>query len=153
MSALAALERGRESYAREAWMDAYESLTAADRSEGLGADDLERLATAAYMIGRESDYLAVLERAHRAHLDAGETLPAVRCALWVGVNLARQGEMGRAGGWLARAQRLLEREGGDRVERGYLLLPLVFQQEAAGDWDAAAATAGEAAAIGERFGD
>lgn len=134
-------------------MDAYESLTAADGSAGLGADDLERLATAAYMIGREADFLVVLERAHRAHLDAGETLPALRCAFWVGVNLARQGEMGRAGGWLARAQRLLEREDGERVERGYLLLPLVFQQEAAGDWEAAAATAGEAAAIGEQFGD
>lgn len=113
-------------------MDAYESLSAADRSDELGAEDLELLATAAYMIGREDDYLALLERAHRAHLDAGEALAAVRCAFWVGVNLARQGEMGRAGGWLARAQRLLEREDGDRVEHGYLLLPLVFQLEAAG---------------------
>jgi DNA-binding CsgD family transcriptional regulator len=153
MNSVAALERGRESYARQAWMDAYESLSEADRSDGLGAEDLELLATAAYMLGRESDYLALQERAHRAHLDAGETLAAVRCAFWVGVNLARQGEIGRAGGWLARAQRLLEREDGDRVEHGYLLLPLVFQQEAAGDWNAAAATAGEAAAIGERFGD
>jgi DNA-binding CsgD family transcriptional regulator len=153
MNSVAALEHGRESYARQAWMDAYESLSEADRSDGLGAEDLELLATAAYMLGRESDYLALQERAHRAHLDAGETLAAVRCAFWVGVNLARQGEMGRAGGWLARAQRLLEREDGDRVEHGYLLLPLVFQQEAAGDWNAAAATAGEAAAIGERFGD
>ena len=153
MSTVAALERGRESYAGQAWMDAYESLSAADRSDELGAEDLELLATAAYMIGRENDYLALLERAHRAHLDAGEALAAVRCAFWVGVNLARQGEMGRAGGWLARAQRLLEREDGERVEHGYLLLPLVFQQEASGDWAAAAATAGAAAAIGERFGD
>lgn len=149
----AALERGRESYARQAWMDAYESLSEADRSDQLGAGDLELLATAAYMIGRESDFLGLLERAHRAHVDAGETLAAVRCAFWVGVNLARQGEMGRAGGWLARAQRLLEREEGDSVERGYLLLPLVFQQEAAGDWEGAAATAGEATAIAEQFGD
>ena len=153
MNAAAALERGRESYARQAWMDAYESLSAAASSSELGAEDLELLATSAYMIGRESDYLALLERAHRSHLDAGEPLAALRCAFWVGVNLARQGEMGRAGGWLARAQRLLEREGGDRVEHGYLLLPLVFQQEAAGDWEAAAVTAGEAAAIGERFDD
>jgi ATP/maltotriose-dependent transcriptional regulator MalT len=69
------------------------------------------------------------------------------------VNLARQGEVGRAGGWLARAQRLVDREGGDRAERGYLLLPVVFEHEATGDLESAAATAGEAAAIGERFGD
>jgi DNA-binding NarL/FixJ family response regulator len=153
VNAVAALERGRESYERQAWTDAYDSLSEADRSHPLGAEDLELLATSAYMIGREDDYLALLERAHRVHLDAGEALAAVRCAFWVGVNLARQGEMGRAGGWLARAQRLLEREEGERVERGYLLLPLVFQQEASGDWDCAAATAGQAAAIGERFGD
>ena len=77
----------------------------------------------------------------------------MRCAFWIGVNLASRGEMGRASGWLGRAQRLLEREGRDRVERGYLLLPVVFQQEAKRRPGAAAATAGEAAAIGERFGD
>jgi DNA-binding NarL/FixJ family response regulator len=153
VNVVAALARGREAYARESWMDAYESLSAADRSGELGADDLELLATAAYMIGRESEYLALLERCHRAHLDAGQSLAALRCAFWVGVTLAREGEMGRAGGWLARAQRLLEREDGERVEHGYMLLPLVFQQEAGGDWDAAAETAGEAASIGERFGD
>ncbi len=149
----AELERGRESFASLAWVDAYDSLSAADRSDPLGAEDLELLATSAYMIGREADYLGLLERAHRAHLDAGRALPAVRCAFWVGVNLAQRGEMSRASGWLGRAQRLLDREEGDRVERGYLLLPVVFEQEAGGDLAAAAATAGEAAAIGERFGD
>jgi DNA-binding CsgD family transcriptional regulator len=153
VNTLAALDRGREAYARQAWMDAYDCLSAADRSGDLGAADLELLATAAYMVGHEGDYLALLERGHRAHLDAGETMAAVRCAFWVGVTLAREGEMGRAGGWLARAQRLLERVEGERVEHGYMLLPLVFQQEASGDWDAAAETAGEAASIGERFGD
>jgi DNA-binding NarL/FixJ family response regulator len=39
------------------------------------------------------------------------------------------------------------------VERGYLLLPQVFEKTAGGDLEGAAATAGEAAAIGERFGD
>src|SRR5206468_7864590 len=34
-----------------------------------------------------------------------------------------------------------------------LLLPVVFEQEARGNREAAAATAGEAAAIGKRFGD
>ncbi len=61
--------------------------------------------------------------------------------------------MGRAGGWLGRAQRLLDREGGHRVEGGYLLLPLVFEQEGSGDLEAAAVTAAKAAAAGERFQD
>ena len=148
-----ALDRGRESYARQAWADAYESLSAAESRDPLGAEDLELLATSAYMIGREEHYFGILERAHHAHVDAGRTLPAVRCAFWIGANLARRGDMGRAGGWLARAQRLLDREDGERVEHGYMLIPLVFQQMASGDLQAAATTAGEAAAIGERFGD
>ena len=61
--------------------------------------------------------------------------------------------MGRATGWLARAQRLLEHEERECVERGYLLLPVVEQHLAAGDFEAAYATAADAAEIGERCGD
>ena len=105
------------------------------------------------MVGREAEYLVLLERAHRAHLDCGQPLAALRCAFWIGVTLAERGR-DRPRERLARARPAgARREGGDRVERGYLLLPVVFEQEASGDLEAAAATAGEAAAIGERFGD
>ena len=147
------LEQGRESYARRAWRDAYESLSDADQAAPLGAQDLELLATSAYMVGRDNEYLSGLERAHHAYADAGEALRAVRCAFWVGINLARRGEMGRASGWLARSQRLLDRENHDCVEHGYMLLPAMFQHEATGDHDAAVATAATAAQIGERFDD
>jgi ATP/maltotriose-dependent transcriptional regulator MalT len=150
---VAELERGREAYSREAWLDAYESLSWADRKVSLVGDDLALLATCAYMIGRESEYRELLERAHRVNLEAGDELAALRCAFWIGVTLASHGEIGRASGWLRRARRLLVRQEGARVEHGYLLLPTVFEQEAGDDWEAAAATAGEAAAIGERFGD
>ena len=116
------------------------------------ADDLELLATTAFMLGRDDEYLEVLERAHHAHLEAGETLPAVRNAVWIGLILLTRGEMGPGGGWVGRAQRLLEREPGDSVERGYLLMPLAFQHEAAGDFESGAAVAAEAAAMAERFG-
>jgi hypothetical protein len=49
------LERGRESYVRRAWMDAYESLSRADQAAPLGVEDLELLATSAYMLGRSDD--------------------------------------------------------------------------------------------------
>jgi DNA-binding CsgD family transcriptional regulator len=135
------------------WKDAHAALSRADRTGAIGADDLERLATAAYMLGRDDEHLSALERAHRAHLAAGETLRAARCAFWVGLHLSLRGEPARATGWLRRAQRLVDREGADCVERGYLMLPVVFEHTAAGDLDAAAALAGDAAAIGERFGD
>jgi DNA-binding CsgD family transcriptional regulator len=146
------LERGRESYARRAWMDAYESLSRADQASPLGAEDLELLATSAYMLGRDND-LSALQRAYHVYLDAGEALRAARCAFWVGMQLSILGEVGRGTGWLSRARRLVEREERECVEQGYLLLPLMFQQEAAGEYEAAAATAAEAAKIGERFRD
>jgi DNA-binding CsgD family transcriptional regulator len=153
VDAMVELERGHEAYSREAWLDAHESLSRADRESPLTADDLWLFATSAYMLGREAEYLGLLERAHRAYLDTGESLAALRCAFWIGVTLASRGEIGRANGWLGRAQRLLDELGDDRVERGYLLVPVIFEHEAGGDLEAASATAGEAAAIGERFGD
>jgi ATP/maltotriose-dependent transcriptional regulator MalT len=132
-------------------MDAYESLSHADKADLLGAKDLEMLATSAYMLGRDDDSLGYLERAHHVNLDDGEAMRAVRCAFWVGINLALRGEMSRATGWLGRAQRLVEREEGDCVERGYLLVPVMLRHEATGDWEAAYAAATEAAEIGERF--
>jgi DNA-binding CsgD family transcriptional regulator len=150
---VAELESGRVAYRRQAWREAHEALTVADRSAPLGPADLELLATSAYMLGWEQEYMEVLERAYRAYLDTEEPLAAVRCAQWIAVKLAVRGELGQAGGWLGRAERLLEREGTDRVERGYLLIPRIIEQEVAGDLERAAATAAEAAAIGERFGD
>jgi hypothetical protein len=79
-------------------MDAYKSLSHADQAAPLGAEDLELLATAAFMLGRDDDCLSNLKRAYHAYLDAGETMRAVRCAFWVGMNLVLRGEMAPATG-------------------------------------------------------
>jgi DNA-binding CsgD family transcriptional regulator len=147
------LERGREYYGRSAWADAYRSLSAADQAAPLEGEDLELLGMAAYLIGRDEDYLTALDRAHQAHLNAGNGLRAIRCAFWLGLRFLFRGETGRATGWFGRAQRLLEHQRHECAERGYMLLPIVDQQVAAGDVEAAYATAGKAAAIGERCGD
>jgi ATP/maltotriose-dependent transcriptional regulator MalT len=146
------LQEGREAYARRAWTQAYESLAHADGLEPLGGEDLELLATAAYLIGRENDWMAILERACRRYSEAGEMRRAARCAFWVGIQLALRGEMGPATGWMGRAHRLLEGEE-ECVEHGYLLMPVVFQHDAEGDLEGAAATAAAAAELGVRFGD
>ena len=147
------LQQGRSAYERRQWLDAYTALSAADGAAPLGADDVERLALAASMVGRMDEFLTLLERAHHLHLEQDESLRAARCAGTIGMNLAVRGEMGPAGGWFARAQRLVDREARDCVERGYLLLPVVFQREAMGDLDGAGDAAAAAAEIGERFGD
>ena len=107
--AIAELERGRESYAKHAWLDAYRAMTAAAEAVGLGAEDFELLARWAYMLGRDDDYVGGLERAHQLHLDAGEALRAVRCAFWIGHNMLFRGETVRARGWFARWHRASSR--------------------------------------------
>jgi DNA-binding CsgD family transcriptional regulator len=148
-----ALERGRRSYAARAWKDAYAALSSADRAAPLGGADLDLLAASAGLLGRYDEQLTLLERAHHAYLQAGETLRAVRCAFWLGMFSARRGELARATGWFGRAQRLLERENRDCAERGYLLATVMSAHEEAGDFEAAIATTVEAAGIGERFRD
>jgi hypothetical protein len=48
-----ALRAGRESFARRAWADTFRLLEAADRESPLDPEDLERLATAAYLLGKD----------------------------------------------------------------------------------------------------
>lgn len=147
------LDRARDCYERRAWAEAYQALSRADRETPLGAEDLELLAMVACLLGRDDEYLRTLERAHNAHVGTGHYTRAVRCGFWLGFRLLMRGEMGRASGWFARGQRLLERDGRECAERGYLLLPVVEQRIEASDFEVAHATAADAAAIGERCGD
>jgi DNA-binding NarL/FixJ family response regulator len=146
-------DRGRRAYSRRAWKDAHDLLSRADRESALPAADLERLATAAFLIGREGEFQPTLERAHRGYRDAGDLRGAARCAFWIGLRLFLRGETGPATGWLARGRRLLEQEGRETAEEGYLLLPVAEQHLGAGDPERAGAAARAATGIGTRLGD
>lgn len=147
------LDSGRAAYTERSWAEAHALLSEADRGEALGSPDLDLLAVCAYMIGREDEYLALLERNHDARLAAGDLIGAWRCAFWLGVGLARRGDVGAAGGWLGRAQRMLDGEAENPVERAYMRLPVCFERQARGDWESAARLAEEATASAARHGD
>jgi ATP/maltotriose-dependent transcriptional regulator MalT len=147
------LQRGRESYGRRSWAEAFRALSQIDACGPLGVEDLERLATSAYLIGRDDDYLKTLERVHQAHLETDNNERAARTAFWLGLRLIFRGEMGPATGWFGRARRLLDEHARDCVEKGYLMLPLVEQQLRGGNWAEASDLAAQAAAIGSRFRD
>jgi ATP/maltotriose-dependent transcriptional regulator MalT len=147
------LERGRGNYRRHEWADAFGALSRADGAASLEADDLERLGWSAGLCGHDEVMLDTFERLYHLHDDAGAHARAARCGFWLGLRLVAMAEPARGAGWLSRAQRSVERVDGDCVERGYLMLPMVARELAAGDIDAAADTAAQAAAIGERFGE
>ena len=153
MTRAEARAHGRECFDRRAWADAFAELSAADGEAPLEPEDLERLATAAYLLGRDEDSVQVWERAHHELLRRGDEERAARCAGWMVFVLMNGGEFARGGGWLARARRLLDDGQRDCVERGHLLVPLAFQHAVAGDWPSAHAISGQAAEIGDRFGD
>jgi len=147
------LERGRNAYARQAWGEAFAQLSAADRATPLEPADLELLAVAAGLLGRDRDSDDVTARAHHEYLRLGDVPRAARCAFWLGMSLLNRGEMARGGGWLARARRLLDDEQLDCVEQGFALVPVALQAMSQGDVAAAYSTFDQAGKIGDRFGD
>lgn len=149
-----ALDRARECFARRAWGDAYAQLSAADHETPLALADLELLAMAAYLLGRDGDSTDVWARAHHECLRRDDPQRAARCAFWLGVVLLFTGESVQAGGWFARAQRLVDGGHQGCAEQGYLLaFPVALQYMADGDHASAYAACEQAADIGRRFGD
>jgi DNA-binding CsgD family transcriptional regulator len=147
------LVRGRESFGRRAWGEAFAELSDADRASALAPDDIERLATAAYLAGRDEDSVELWERAHRERLHAGDVLRAARCAGWLVFVLVNGGEFARSGGWIARTRRLLDDGRRDCPELGYVLVPAALLRAVEGDWAGAHVIASQAVEIGERFGE
>ena len=153
MSAATNLERGRESFGRRAWSDAYTGLRDADAAAPLSPGDLELYATAAYLTGRMVESADLWIRAHSAYL-ADENVPrAARCAIRLGIDLLNAGERVRGAGWVDRARRLLDEQQQDCVEQGYLLLPEAVRRIMEGDVSGASTLFAEAADFGRRFGE
>jgi DNA-binding CsgD family transcriptional regulator len=147
--AQALIARGRACYARREWADAFQALSQADRTAPLDVEDLARLTWSAALIGRDDAMLAALERQYQAHVERGEELEAARCAFWLGFRLFSLGERGRASAWLARAERIVERQPNTCAVAGYLLLPRIHQHLAKAEFDAASELAARAAGIAE----
>jgi len=150
MTVCASLDQGRAAFERQSWEDAYQQLTAADREAALEPEDLERLAIAAHLVGRDAESTDAWARAHHAFLARGAAPGAARCAFWLGFTALIQGESAQGGGWLARGQRLLDDGRHDCVERGYLLMLQALRCMWAGGNSTLHATYDQAARIGER---
>ncbi|MFI7066253.1 LuxR C-terminal-related transcriptional regulator [Kribbella sp. NPDC050124] len=147
------LERARAAFERREWAAAYDRLTATGADTALGPDDLLALGTAAYLVGDNDACVRALQRGYRLQVDHGEVPGAVRFAFWLTLVLSLRGEMAVAGGWAARAERLLADYPEDVVERGYLRLTAFFRHLGQGDFAGAERAASDVTAAARRFGD
>jgi DNA-binding NarL/FixJ family response regulator len=148
-----AIEQGRASYDGRRWAEAYELLSQADRESPLSPDDLERLGTAAYLIGRDSESDECLVRLHNEALGRGDEVLAARAAFWLAFSLWNRREHARGAGWLSRGRRLLDEGHHDCVEQGYFLLLPAIETMFGGDPASAYNTMSRVAEIADRFGD
>ncbi len=148
---MTALEKGRDAFRHRSWEDAYRELSAADREAPLASADIEHLADAAALTGREEASADLRARAHAQYLKDQDVEGAARAGFWLAYGLLNRGEFARAGGWLARTRRLLDDSGIDSPIRGFLLLPAALELFAAGDYAGARGTFQEATRLGSRF--
>ena len=143
------LSRGRDAFGRRAWSTAHAELAGAASEP----PDLELLAVAAHLLGRDAESVRAWTRAHLGWVRLGESDRAVRCAFWLAIALLLRGEPAQAAGWLAQAQRLVEQRGGDGAGRGFLLVPAFLSALGGGEKATAAALADEIVGVAQRFDD
>ena len=141
------LARARRSFDQHIWADSCRLFEEADREVPLEPEDLERLATAAYLMGREDDSEAFWERAHRGFLDRNDPEGAARSACSLAVGLHQRGAGAAASGWFARARQILDDGQIECVVRGHLLIPAAIGRVVQGDAAAGDALFSQAAEI------
>jgi class 3 adenylate cyclase len=143
-----AREAGREAAARGAWTEAYEILVAAEKE--LQPEDLERLAEAAWWVGRLDESIERREAAYKAWLKEGEKRRAALVAIFISQDLFNKASLERASGWFSNAERLLADEP-ESVEHGYLAITRALTAMIQGNNDSALSCAERAHELGVRF--
>lgn len=145
----ALLRRGNEALAGADWggaRDAFEAALAQDPT----AEALDGLSRTLWWLGESRDAVARREEAYAAYRRAGRTEEAARAALWLArEHAAVPGSEAVAGGWLARAERLLSGAPPSRAH-GWLALARSGRET---DPVRMAARAEEAIELGRRFKD
>jgi tetratricopeptide (TPR) repeat protein len=147
------LQRARAAFASMAWREAYDGLSAADAAGSLEAEDLERLAEAAWWLSDGTASVRARERAYRQYLQRGEPRAAASVALALAEDHFHRLARSVGQGWLRRAERHLE-DFPDVSERGWLYrLRFVVALEGERKPEEAMEYADRALEIARRVGD
>jgi DNA-binding CsgD family transcriptional regulator len=139
------LAQARELHAQSRWAEACEQFSAAERAEQLDADDLERYAEAAQILGRGDEAIRLLRRAFNIRVDAGEVDRAITSAFWICQALIVNAEFARASGWAAQVRRSMP-----DVDNGWFLFLEAYFLLATADYEAAAQLLARAADMASR---
>lgn len=143
-------ELGTRAFAERKWKAAFERLSKARSS--LEPAELERLGTAAHLIGKQEQAAASWTLAHNRFVERGETLRAARPGFWLSLTLLLDGKVAQSSGWLARTQRLLE-ETAPCAEHGFMRVLEGLFSMGKGDGEGASQCFDQAMSIGRTFGD
>lgn len=138
----------------ENWKEIYQRLEKTGEEQHPEPKDQEKLALAAYMIGRDEEAHQQMEQAHANQLEKKDIRQAARCAFWLGLMYMNIGEMAHSSGWMARGERLLtDLEKQEVTEKGLFLIPTALSALHGGDVDKALETFEIAISIGEEYKD
>jgi tetratricopeptide (TPR) repeat protein len=148
-----ALRTGLRAFERCEWHDALAALTAADAGGALAPAHLERLAEAAWWVGKSDECIKTRERAYAQYLECGNLRRAAAVATAVAEDYFHKLARSVAHGWLQRAERHL-RELPESIEHGWMTrAQAMLAMEEDRDLDKAWAMAERALEIGRRLGD
>jgi DNA-binding CsgD family transcriptional regulator len=153
MAQTSAVVPGRGAFAERKWREAYTQFSAADRKKPLEPEDLERFATAAYLVGEDAHATSIWTRAHHQLIDQGNVERAARLGFWLSLSFLLAGEIAHSTGWLARSQRLLNDREGECVAQGYGLIVTGLLAMFQGNLESAGASFEQALALAGQFGD
>jgi DNA-binding CsgD family transcriptional regulator len=146
-----AIEDARAACESCRWGDAWRLLARVEVA-ALDVDDLDRVATAAYLTGHDEEGFAYWIRAYQICANQGAVHRAANFGMKLAQGLGFKGDLGRCSGWVDRTGRLLEDAGIDCVEQGYLEHALAMGRLfEAGDVAGARAHFVQAGKIGARF--
>jgi class 3 adenylate cyclase len=146
------LEEARSAAGRQAWRQAYAAYGDVADVE-LAASDLETYGEAAWWSGMLDEAIALRERAHSAYSAAEDTLGAARTALLLAWDYEGRGSFAVAGGWLAKAERLLAGVPESPEHARLLLMHAIAALYAEGDLEKADALLVEMYDLARRVGD
>jgi DNA-binding CsgD family transcriptional regulator len=145
--------RGWESFRNQNWANVYFELSKELREKSLEAKDLEKLAIAAYLIGKDTESDDYWTQAHHEYLEHNKKTEAARCAFWLGFKLMFKGERARGSGWISRAGTILKDGKIDSVMSGYLLIPVALKNMGEGDFAKAYELFNQVLDTSDRFDD